>query len=398
MVASVACTFVFSSSTSQAGVQSHPKAQRTPFIVSTKKIFRAKPSAWRAGAPAVKSLSAQELPLLVEIWLAGVLFLQDAPNRRQPHLFSSGLPGGGASISVESRAPGKVAPRETPVGVIGHRGPHHAAICRLAVARRAMPSSAGPFPSDILPVRALTGLTEDSNSKQSSRTSSRKFAGFDFLRQSFSRSSWESLIFFIRRFWWLNKARAASKTGKTAATTVAVATPARKSLRLRCDALTNHWKELARPRRPLASGQTAARLWPLASLSHSWSPHQTQRKIRTGRGLGRRISLLTLGSHRRPLPCSNGVAHSCPAGRHASEKKVFSLRQRRGRFPCPKRENPNASCKGRGTNGNVSGDARSRNGEWAAPGSNAPATSAFPTATASAANRRKNNPSSNPLT
>jgi len=73
MVASVACTFVVLLN-SQAAMQATENAA-TPFIVLTQKTFFAQTvQPAFAGAPAVKSLSAQALPLLVEFWLAGVLF------------------------------------------------------------------------------------------------------------------------------------------------------------------------------------------------------------------------------------------------------------------------------------------------------------------------------------
>ena len=73
MVASVACTFVVLLN-SQAAMQATENAA-TPFIVLTQKTFFAQTvQPALAGAPAVKSLSAQALPLLVEFWLAGVLF------------------------------------------------------------------------------------------------------------------------------------------------------------------------------------------------------------------------------------------------------------------------------------------------------------------------------------
>jgi len=193
MVASVAVTFVLLVN-SQSALQA-TEAAATPVIVFAQKAFlmqTAQPVI--TGAPAAKSFSAQTLPLLVEFWLAGVLF------------FTLRTAGGlvylerlrrAASVSV---APALLAKCRELQARLGLTRVIRFCECRWLDA----PAVIGWFrPVVLLPVRALTGLTEDQIEAVIAHELAhiRRFDAFVNLFQVIA----ESLLFFHPAVWWLNK-------------------------------------------------------------------------------------------------------------------------------------------------------------------------------------------------
>jgi len=193
MVASVACTFVVLLN-SQAAMQATESAA-TPFIVLTQKTFFAQTvQPALAGAPAVKSLSAQALPLLVEFWLAGVLFFT---LRTAGSLIYLERLRRAASLSVAPALLAKCRELQSRLGI--------ARIIRFCECRWLdAPAVIGWFrPVVLLPVRALTGLTEDQIEAVIAHELAhiRRFDSFVNLFQVIV----ESLLFFHPAVWWLNK-------------------------------------------------------------------------------------------------------------------------------------------------------------------------------------------------
>ena len=193
MVASVAVTFVLLVN-SQSALQA-TEAAATPVIVFAQKTFLMQaPQPLIAGAPAAKSFSAQALPLLVEFWLAGVVF------------FALRMAGGliylerlrrAASISV---APALLAKCRELQARLGLTRVIRFCECHWLDA----PAVIGWFrPVVLLPVRALTGLTEDQIEAVIAHELAhiRRFDAFVNLFQVIA----ESLLFFHPAVWWLNK-------------------------------------------------------------------------------------------------------------------------------------------------------------------------------------------------
>jgi len=193
MVTSVACTFVVLLN-SQAAMQATESAA-TPFIVLTQKTFFAQTvQPALAGAPAVKSLSAQALPLLVEFWLAGVLFFT---LRTAGSLIYLERLRRAASLSVAPALLAKCRELQLRLGITR--------IIRFCESRWLdAPAVIGWFrPVVLLPVRALTGLTEDQIEAVIAHELAhiRRFDAFVNLFQVVV----ESLLFFHPVVWWLNK-------------------------------------------------------------------------------------------------------------------------------------------------------------------------------------------------
>jgi len=193
MVTSVACTVVVLLN-SQAAMQA-TESVATPFIVLTQKAFfaqTAQPAI--AGAPAVRSLSAQALPLLVECWLAGVLFFT---LRTAGSLIYLERLRRAASLSVAPALLAKCRELQSRLGI--------ARIIRFCECRWLdAPAVIGWFrPVVLLPVRALTGLTEDQIEAVIAHELAhiRRFDAFVNLFQVVV----ESLLFFHPAVWWLNK-------------------------------------------------------------------------------------------------------------------------------------------------------------------------------------------------
>ena len=193
MVASVACTFVVLLN-SQAAMQATENAA-TPFIVLTQKTFFAQTvQPAFAGAPAVKSLSAQALPLLVEFWLAGVLFFT---LRTAGSLIYLERLRRAASLSVAPALLAKCRELQSRLGIT-----RIIRFCECGWLDA--PAVIGWFrPVVLLPVRALTGLTEDQIEAVIAHELAhvRRFDAFVNLLQVIA----ESLLFFHPAVWWLNK-------------------------------------------------------------------------------------------------------------------------------------------------------------------------------------------------
>jgi beta-lactamase regulating signal transducer with metallopeptidase domain/sporulation protein YlmC with PRC-barrel domain/uncharacterized protein YnzC (UPF0291/DUF896 family) len=193
MLASVAITFVLLLN-SQSAMRA-TEAAATPVVVFVERTILSQPAQPMInGAPAAKSLSQQALPLLVEFWLAGVLFFS--------------LRTAGSLIYLERLR------RAASVSV----GPALLAKCRGLQARLGLnrviqfcecrwldaPAVIGWFkPIVLLPVRALTGLTEDQIEAVIAHELAhiRRFDSFVNLFQVLV----ESLLFFHPAVWWLNK-------------------------------------------------------------------------------------------------------------------------------------------------------------------------------------------------
>ena len=193
MVASVAVTFVLLLN-SESALQA-TEAVATPVIAFAQKAFIAQhvPSTL-AAAPAAKSLSAQALPLLVEFWLAGVVFFA---LRTAGGLIYLERLRRAASISV---APALMAKCRELQARLGINRVIRFCECRWLDA----PAVIGWFrPVVLLPVRALTGLTEDQIEAVIAHELAhiRRLDAFVNLFQVVV----ESLLFFHPAVWWLNK-------------------------------------------------------------------------------------------------------------------------------------------------------------------------------------------------
>jgi beta-lactamase regulating signal transducer with metallopeptidase domain len=193
MVASVAVTFVLLLN-SDSALQS-TEAAATPVVVFVQKTFSAHAAqSVLAGAPAVKSLSAQALPLLVEFWLAGVLFFT---LRTAGGLIYLERLRRAASVSV---APALLAKCRELQSRLGLTRVIRFCECRWLDA----PAVIGWFrPVVLLPFRALTGLTEDQIEAVIAHELAhiRRFDAFLNLFQVVV----ESLLFFHPAVWWLTK-------------------------------------------------------------------------------------------------------------------------------------------------------------------------------------------------
>src|SRR5205807_920784 len=193
MVTSVACTFVVLLN-SQAAMQATESAA-TPFIVLTQKTFFAQTvQPALASAPAVKSLSAQALPLLVEFWLAGVLFFT---LRTAGSLIYLERLRRAASLSVAPALLAKCRELQSRLGI--------ARIIRFCECRWLdAPAVIGWFrPVVLLPVRALTGLTEDQIEAVIAHELAhiRRFDAFVNLLQLAT----ETLLFYHPAVWWVSQ-------------------------------------------------------------------------------------------------------------------------------------------------------------------------------------------------
>ena len=193
MVASVAVTFVLLVN-SQFALQA-TEAAATPVIVFAQKTFLMQATQpVITGAPAAKSFSAQALPLLVEFWLAGVLFFT---LRTAGGLICLERLRRAASVSV---APALLAKCRELQERLGLTRVIRFCECRWLDA----PAVIGWFrPVVLLPVRALTGLTEDQIEAVIAHELAhiRRFDAFVNLFQVIA----ESLLFFHPAVWWLNK-------------------------------------------------------------------------------------------------------------------------------------------------------------------------------------------------
>jgi len=193
MVTSVAFTVVVLLN-SQAAMQA-TESVATPLIVLTQKTFFAQTAQpVIAGAPAVKSLSAQALPILVEFWLAGVLFFT---LRTAGSLIYLERIRRAASISVAPALRAKCRELQSRLGIT-----HVIRFCECRWLDA--PAVIGWFrPVVLLPVRALTGLTEDQIEAVIAHELAhiRRFDAFANLFQVVV----ESLLFFHPAVWWLNK-------------------------------------------------------------------------------------------------------------------------------------------------------------------------------------------------
>lgn len=193
MVASVAITFVLLLN-SDSALQA-TEAAATPVVAFVQKTFTAQPAqSVLAGTPAVKSLSAQALPWLVEFWLAGVLFFT---LRTTGGLIYLERLRRAASVSVVPALLAKCRELQARLGITR--------IIRFCECRWLdTPAVIGWFrPVVLLPVRALTGLTEDQIEAVIAHELAhiRRFDSFVNLFQVVA----ESLLFFHPAVWWLNK-------------------------------------------------------------------------------------------------------------------------------------------------------------------------------------------------
>jgi beta-lactamase regulating signal transducer with metallopeptidase domain len=193
MVASVALTFVLLLN-SQSALQV-TEAVATPVVVFVQKTFLVQPmQPILKGAPAVRSLSSQALPLLVEFWLAGVLFFT---LRTAGSLIYLERLRRAASISVAPRLFAKCRELQARLGL---QRVIRFCECRWLDA----PAVIGWFrPVVLLPVRALMGLSEDQIEAVIAHELAhvRRFDSFVNLFQVIA----ESLLFFHPAVWWLNK-------------------------------------------------------------------------------------------------------------------------------------------------------------------------------------------------
>jgi len=193
MVTSVAMTFVLLLN-SQSALQA-TEAAATPVVVFAQKAFLAKTvQPVLTGTPVVKSLSTQIFPLMVQIWLAGVLFFT---LRTAGGLIYLERLRRAASVSV---APVLLAKCRELQARLGLQRVIKFCECRWLDA----PAVIGWFrPVVLLPVRALTGLTEDQIEAVIAHELAhiRRFDAFINLFQVTA----ESLLFFHPAVWWLNK-------------------------------------------------------------------------------------------------------------------------------------------------------------------------------------------------
>src|SRR5215475_5653843 len=193
MVTSVAMTFVLLLN-SQSALQA-TEAAATPVVVFAQKTFFAQTvQPVLNGAPVVKSLSTQIFPLMVQIWLAGVFFFT---LRTAGGLIYLERLRRAASVSV---APALLAKCRELQARLGLQRVIKFCECRWLDA----PAVIGYFrPVVLLPVRALTGLTEDQIEAVIAHELAhiRRFDAFVNLFQVAA----ESLLFFHPAVWWLNK-------------------------------------------------------------------------------------------------------------------------------------------------------------------------------------------------
>src|SRR5499433_1180063 len=193
MVTSVAMTFVLLLN-SQSALQA-TEAAATPVVVFAQKAFLAKTvQPVLTGTPVVKSLSTQIFPLMVQIWLAGVLFFT---LRTAGGLLYLERLRRAASVSV---APALLAKCRELQARLGLNRVVRFCECLWLDA----PAVIGWFrPVVLLPVRALTGLMEDQIEAVIAHELAhiRRFDAFINLFQVTA----ESLLFFHPAVWWLNK-------------------------------------------------------------------------------------------------------------------------------------------------------------------------------------------------
>src|SRR5262250_170436 len=193
MVTSVAMTFVLLLN-SQSALEA-TEAAATPVVVFAQRTFFAQtPSPVFTGTPVVKSLSTQIFPLMVQLWLAGVFFFT---LRTAGGLIYLERLRRAASVSV---APALLAKCRELQARLGLQRVIRFCECRWLDA----PAVIGYFrPVVLLPVRALTGLTEDQIEAVIAHELAhiRRFDAFVNLFQVGA----ESLLFFHPAVWWLNK-------------------------------------------------------------------------------------------------------------------------------------------------------------------------------------------------
>src|SRR5215470_17634673 len=193
MVTSVAMTFVLLLN-SQSALQA-TEAAATPFVVFAQKTFFAQTvQPVLTGTPVIKSLSTQIFPLMVQLWLAGVFFFT---LRTAGGLIYLERLRRAASVSV---APALLAKCRELQARLGLQRVIRFCECRWLDA----PAVIGYFrPVVLLPVRALTGLTEDQIEAVIAHELAhiRRFDAFVNLFQVAA----ESLLFFHPAVWWLNK-------------------------------------------------------------------------------------------------------------------------------------------------------------------------------------------------
>jgi beta-lactamase regulating signal transducer with metallopeptidase domain len=193
MVATLAITFVLLLN-SQSAMRATENAATPVIVFAQKTFFTQTVQPVLAGAPAAKSFSAKALPLLVEFWLAGVLFFT---LRTAGSLVYLERLRRAASISVAPALLAKCRELQTRLGL---NRVIQFCECRWLDA----PAVIGWFrPVVLLPVRALTGLTEDQIEAVIAHELAhiRRFDSFVNLFQVIA----ESLLFFHPAVWWLNK-------------------------------------------------------------------------------------------------------------------------------------------------------------------------------------------------
>src|SRR5215470_3560027 len=193
MVSSVAMTFVLLLN-SQSALQA-TEAAATPVVVFAQKTFFAQTvQPVFTGTPLVKSLSTQIFPLMVQIWLAGVFFFT---LRTAGGLIYLERLRRAASVSV---APALLAKCRELQARLGLQRVIKFCECRWLDA----PAVIGYFrPVVLLPLRALTGLSEDQIEAVIAHELAhiRRLDAFVNLFQVVV----ESLLFFHPAVWWLNK-------------------------------------------------------------------------------------------------------------------------------------------------------------------------------------------------
>jgi beta-lactamase regulating signal transducer with metallopeptidase domain len=190
MVASVVVTFVLLDNS--RSVMQATEAAATPVVAFVQKTFYAQPAA--VGATTAKSLASQALPLLVEFWLAGVLFFT---LRTAGSLIYLERLRRAASISVAPKLLAKCRELQARLGL-------QRVICFCECRWLDAPAVIGWFrPVVLLPVRALTGLSEDQIEAVIAHELAhiQRFDTFVNLFQVIA----ESLLFFHPAVWWLNK-------------------------------------------------------------------------------------------------------------------------------------------------------------------------------------------------
>jgi len=193
MVASVAVSFVLLLN-SQSALQATENAATPVLVFAQKTIFGHSAQPAFSGIPSAKSLFAQALPLLVEFWLAGVLFF--ALRTAGGFLYLERL----RRLASASVAPTLLATCRELQAHLGLTRVVRFCECRWLDA----PAVIGWFrPVVLLPVRALTGLTEDQIEAVIAHELAhiRRFDAFVNLFQVFV----ESVLFFHPAVWWLNK-------------------------------------------------------------------------------------------------------------------------------------------------------------------------------------------------